>query len=101
MRTLTCIAALGAALLMTHSAFAASAVVNACRADIKSQCGDEMKSAAGGLSHSAVILIPANANRNLAIDNALSAGLALKSQANQFGSLTTLAAPDLYGRVQA
>ena len=46
MRTLTCIAALGAALLMTHSAFAASAVVKACRTDIKAQCGDEMK--AGG-----------------------------------------------------
>jgi hypothetical protein len=48
MRTLTCIAALGAALLMTHSAFAASAVVKACRTDIKSQCGDEMKS--GGVA---------------------------------------------------
>jgi hypothetical protein len=44
MRTLTCIAALSAALLMTHSAFAASAVVKACRADIKSQCGNEAKS---------------------------------------------------------
>ena len=44
MRTLTCIAALSAALLMTHSAFAASAAVKACRADIKTQCGDEMKS---------------------------------------------------------
>ncbi len=44
MRTLTCLAALGAALLMAHSAFAASAVVKACRADIKAQCGDEMKS---------------------------------------------------------
>ena len=43
MRILTCIAALGAALLMTHSAFAASAVVKACRTDIKAQCGDEMK----------------------------------------------------------
>jgi hypothetical protein len=44
MRTLTCIAALGATLLMTHSAFAASAAARACRADIKAQCGDEMKS---------------------------------------------------------
>jgi hypothetical protein len=49
MRTLTCIAALSAALLMTHSAFAASAVVKACRTDIKSQCGDEMKSGGAGL----------------------------------------------------
>ena len=50
MRTLTCIAALSAALLMTHSAFAASAVVvKACRADIKSQCGDEMKSGGSAL----------------------------------------------------
>jgi hypothetical protein len=44
MRTVTCIAALSAALLMTHSALAASAVVKACRTDIKAQCGDEMKS---------------------------------------------------------
>jgi hypothetical protein len=49
MRTLSCIAALGAALLMTHSAFAASAVVKACRTDIKSQCGDEMKSGGAAL----------------------------------------------------
>ena len=49
MRTLTCIAALSAALLMTHSALAASAVVKACRADIKSQCGDEMKSGGSAL----------------------------------------------------
>ena len=46
MRTLTAIAALGAALLMAHSAFAASAVVRACAADIKAQCGEVMK--AGG-----------------------------------------------------
>jgi Cysteine rich repeat len=46
MRTLTCIAALGAALLMTHSAFAASAVAKACATDIKAQCADVMK--AGG-----------------------------------------------------
>jgi hypothetical protein len=44
MRNLTCIAALSAALLMSHSAFAASAVANACRTDIKTQCGDEAKS---------------------------------------------------------
>jgi hypothetical protein len=49
MRTLTCIAALSAALLMTHSAFAASGVVKACRADIKSQCGDEAKSGGSAL----------------------------------------------------
>jgi hypothetical protein len=48
MRTLTCIAALSAALLLTHSAFAASAVVKACRTDLKTQCGDEMKS--GGVA---------------------------------------------------
>ena len=51
MRTLTCIAALGAALLMTHSAFAASAVAKACRADIKAQCGDEMKSGGSALKN--------------------------------------------------
>src|ERR1700733_10916549 len=44
MRTLSSIVALSAALLMTHSAFAASAVVKACRTDIKSQCGAEAKS---------------------------------------------------------
>ena len=49
MRTLTCIAALCAAMLMSHSAFAASAVVKACRTDIKSQCGDEMKSGGAAL----------------------------------------------------
>ena len=46
MRTLTWIAALGAALLMTHSVFAASRVARVCAADIKAQCGDVMK--AGG-----------------------------------------------------
>ncbi len=44
MRTLTSIAALSAALLLvTHSAFAASAAAKACAADIKAQCGDVMK----------------------------------------------------------
>jgi hypothetical protein len=46
MRMLTPTAALAAALLMSHSAFAASPVAKACRADIKTQCGDVMK--AGG-----------------------------------------------------
>lgn len=49
MRTLTCIAALSAAFMMTHSALAASAVVKACRTDIKSQCGDEMKTGGAAL----------------------------------------------------
>lgn len=44
MKTLTCIAALGAVLMTANSAFAASAVVKACRTDIKSQCGAEAKS---------------------------------------------------------
>ena len=44
MRPLTCIAALGAALLMTHSAFAATAAAKACAADIKAQCGILTKS---------------------------------------------------------
>jgi hypothetical protein len=46
MRTLTWVAALSAAFLMTHSAFAATAAARACAADIKAQCGDVMK--AGG-----------------------------------------------------
>ena len=49
MRTLTCIVALCAAMLMSHSAFAASAIAKACRTDIKSQCGDEMKSGGAAL----------------------------------------------------
>jgi hypothetical protein len=48
-RTLTCIAALSAALLMTHPAFSAPAVVKACRTDIKAQCGDEIKKGGGAL----------------------------------------------------
>jgi hypothetical protein len=43
MKTLACVAALGAALIMTHSAFAAS-LRKICASDIKAQCGDEMKS---------------------------------------------------------
>ncbi|HEX9168280.1 MAG TPA: hypothetical protein VF886_05035 [Roseiarcus sp.] len=39
MKTLTCIAALGAALMMTHPAFAAS-LGKICAADIKAQCAD-------------------------------------------------------------
>jgi hypothetical protein len=49
MRTLTCIAALSAALLMTHSAFAASTAAKVCAADIKKQCGDEMKKGGAAL----------------------------------------------------
>jgi hypothetical protein len=44
MRTLTCIAAISAALLMTPSAFAATTAAKVCAADVKKQCGDEMKS---------------------------------------------------------
>ena len=40
MKTLTCIAAFGAALFVTHPAFAQSAVAKACAADIKAQCAD-------------------------------------------------------------
>ena len=46
MTRLTSIAVLGAALLMTHSAVAATRVARVCAADIKAQCGDVMK--AGG-----------------------------------------------------
>jgi hypothetical protein len=48
MKTLTCIAVLGAALLMTHSAFAAS-LGKICAADVKAQCADEMKSGGAAL----------------------------------------------------
>jgi hypothetical protein len=50
MRTLTCIAALSAALLMTPSAFAATTAAKACAADVKKQCGDEMKSGGAALN---------------------------------------------------
>jgi hypothetical protein len=49
MRTLTCIAALSAALLMTHSALAESKAAKVCAADIKAQCGDEAKSGGAAL----------------------------------------------------
>ena len=50
-RTLTCIAALSAALLMTHSAFPASTTAKVCAADIKTQCGDEIKSGGAALKN--------------------------------------------------
>jgi hypothetical protein len=50
MRTLTCIAALSAALLMTHSAFAATTAAKVCASDIKAQCGDAMKSGGSALN---------------------------------------------------
>jgi hypothetical protein len=40
MKTLTCVAALCAILIVTQSAHAASAVAKACAADIKAQCPD-------------------------------------------------------------
>jgi Cysteine rich repeat len=40
MKTVTCIAALAATLLMTQSTFAASTLAKACAADIKAQCAD-------------------------------------------------------------
>ena len=40
MKPLTCVASLCAALLLTHSAVAASAVAKACAADVKAQCPD-------------------------------------------------------------
>ena len=43
MKILTCIAALGAALIMTYPASSAS-LGKICASDIKAQCGDEMKS---------------------------------------------------------
>ena len=43
MKSLTSIFALGAALMMTHPALAAS-LGKICASDIKTQCGDEMKS---------------------------------------------------------
>src|ERR1700722_18441046 len=49
MRTLTSTAAVSAATLTRHSAFAASPAAKACRADIKAQCGDEMKSGGAAL----------------------------------------------------
>jgi hypothetical protein len=51
MRTLTCIAAISAALLMIPSAFAATTAAKVCAADIKAQCGDERKSGGAALKN--------------------------------------------------
>ena len=48
MKTLTCIAALGAVMVMSHPIFAAS-LGKICAADIKTQCADEMKSGGAAL----------------------------------------------------
>ena len=50
MRTLTCIVALSAALLMGHSAFAVTTAAKVCASEIKAQCGDVMKSGGSALN---------------------------------------------------
>jgi hypothetical protein len=50
MRTSTWIATLSVALLMTHSVFAATTAAKVCAADVKKQCGDEMKSGGAALN---------------------------------------------------
>ena len=49
MTKMTWIAALSSALLMAHSAFAENTAAKVCAADIKKQCGDEMKSGGAAL----------------------------------------------------
>jgi hypothetical protein len=50
MRTLTCIVALSAAVLMSHSAFAVTTAAKVCAPEIKAQCGDVMKAGGSALN---------------------------------------------------
>ena len=84
MKTLTCVAALGAALLMTHSAFAASAVAKACAADIKAQCAD-VKPGGGKLKDCVKAhFSDLSADCQVAIVRAAAVGRACKADVKQF-----------------
>jgi hypothetical protein len=70
---------------MTHSAFAASTAARACRADIKSQCGDEMKS--GGAALKACMkthFSDLSEDCQVAIIRAAAVGKACKADATKF-----------------
>jgi hypothetical protein len=84
MKTLTCVAALGAALLTTHSAVAAPAVGKACAADIKAQCAD-VKPGGGKLKDCVKAhFSDLSADCQVAIVRAAAVGKACKADVKQF-----------------
>jgi Cysteine rich repeat len=86
MKTLTCIVALGAALLTTHPAFAQSAVTKACAADIKAQCAD-VKAGGGALKNCVKAhFSDLSADCQVAITRAAAVGKACRADAKQFCS---------------
>ncbi len=84
MKTLTCIAAFGAALLLTHSAFAQSAVAKACAADVKAQCAD-VKPGGGAIRNCVKAhFTDLSADCQAAITGAAVVGKACKADVKQF-----------------
>jgi hypothetical protein len=84
MKPLTCIAALGAGLLMTHSAVAASAVAKVCAADIKAQCAD-VKPGGGALEDCVKAhFSDLSEDCQVAIIRAAAVGKACKADVKQF-----------------
>jgi Cysteine rich repeat len=84
LKPLTCIAAIGAALLMTHSALAASGVAKVCAADIKAQCAD-VKPGGGKLKDCVKAhFSDLSADCQVAIVRAAAVGKACKADVKQF-----------------
>ena len=84
MRTLTCVAGLGAALMMAHSAFAASTLAKVCAADIKAQCAD-VKPGGGKLKDCVKAhFSDLSADCQVAIVRAAAVGRACKADAKKF-----------------
>jgi hypothetical protein len=84
MKPLACLATLAAALLMAHSALAASAVTNACAADVKAQCAD-VKPGGGALKDCVKAhFSDLSADCQVAIIRAAAVGKACKADVKQF-----------------
>jgi len=84
LKKLTCVPAVGAALLMTHPAFAASAVASACAADIKALCAD-VTPGGGALKDCVKAHFSAlSADCQVAIVRAAAVGRACRVDAQQF-----------------
>jgi hypothetical protein len=84
MKTLTCIAAFGAALFMTNPAFAQSTVAKACAADVKAQCPD-VKPGGGALKDCVKAhFSDLSADCQVAIVRAAAVGRACKADVKQF-----------------
>ena len=84
MKTLAWIAALGAALIMTHSAVAAPAIAKVCAADIKAQCGD-VKPGGGKLKDCVKAhFSDLSGDCQVAIVHAAAVGKACKADVKQF-----------------